>query len=565
MGAKSVERIARIGDLAMNHQDNVHKIDLVNKDEDSRRLKLRVLSLRDENALLKDKVAQRDSRLSLLGRKGDDVLAELEEARENAKLQDAKLKKQANELAALKTELESLNGSMQDSSKALQEKYALDRELNRIRPEIEHLKSQLTNHQAVVAEKHDLERQLNTLEVELQNEKRYKQRIQQKSDAESSEDWKTRLAAVEKKHASEKKEWEKLKKEHERDLREVQGQSERLEERVLTIKLKFKSVQSELKDAREEVERCHAELEAIRKAPRKVSDQPKKMVTMKPPASRKRRVNEMSLEDISIGTPGPDETTNKRASKKRGAEHALVGEKSTFSVTPFLNRTKNLSDESIDLLSPTSKPAGFPEAVIEDEDVDEDEDEQAEVTAPRFEPQETEESTEAALVEVETKKAPSSKQQKPRGRPRKALDDASTLKKNMPSSSVPKKQTSQAHSKLEKVTEEAEEVEQDNGAVKKAKKGPELNVKGIEARTGNSVPEADGGKKKRKMLGGSNKTLFDDDEVEMLPKPVKVLKAQLGAGRRLKVPLGGAANAFGGRTFSPLKRDRRGVNASFLA
>ncbi|KAK7416770.1 hypothetical protein QQX98_004962 [Neonectria punicea] len=560
MGAKSVERIARIGDLAMNHQDNVHKIDLVNKDEDSRRLKLRVLSLRDENALLKDKVAQRDSRLSLLDRKGDNVLAELEEARENAKLQDARLKKQANELAALKTELESLNGSMQDSSKALQEKYALDRELNRIRPEIEHLKSQLTNHQAVVAEKHDLERQLNTLEVELQNEKRSKQRIQQKSDAEASEDWKTRLAAVEKKHASEKKEWEKLKKEHERDLREAQGQSERLEERVSTIKLKFKSVQSELKDAREEVERCHAELEATRKASRKASDQPKKTVTMKPPPSRKRRVNEMSLDDISIGTPGPDETINKRASKKRGAEHALVGEKSTFSITPFLNRTKNLSDESIDLPSPTSKPAGIPEAVIEEED---DEEEQADVTAPGFEPQETEESTEAALVEVETTKAPASKQKKSRGRPRKALDDAPTLKKNMPSSSVPK--TLQAHSKLEKVTEEAEEVEQDNGAVKKAKKGPELKVKGIEARTGNSVLEADGKKKKRKMLGGSNKTLFDDDDVEMLPKPVKALKAQLGAGRRLKAPLGSAANAFGGRTFSPLKRERRGVNASFLA
>ncbi|KPM44610.1 hypothetical protein AK830_g1943 [Neonectria ditissima] len=563
MGAKSAERVARIGDLAMNHQENVHKIDLVNKDEDSRRLKLRVLSLRDENALLKDKVAQRDSRLSLLDRQGDNVLAELEEARENAKLQDARLKKQANELAALKTELESFNGSMQDSSKALQEKFALDRELNRIRPEIEHLKSQLRNHQAVIAEKHDLERQLNSLEVELQNEKRSKQRIQQKNDAEASDDWKARLAVLEKQHASEKKEWEKVKKEHERDLREAQGQSERLEERVSTIKLKFKNVQSELKDAREEAERCRAELEAARKAPRKASDQPKKTVTMKPPPSRKRRVNEMSLEDISIGTPGPDETINKRASKKRGAEYALVGEKSTFSITPFLNRTKNLSDESIDLPSPTNKPIGVPEIVPEE---DRNEEEAVEATIPSPEPQEPEEeSPEAALVEVETKKAPAPKPQKQRGRPRKALDDAPTLKKNMPSSAAQKKQTLQGHSKLEKVTEEAEEEEQDTGSVKRAKKVPELKVKDIEARPGTSILEADGKKKKRKMLGGSNKTLFEDDEVEMLPKPVKALKAQLGAGRRLKAPLGGAASAFGGRTFSPLKRDRRGVNASFLA
>lgn len=98
--------MARISDLSMAHQDNIHQIDLVNRDEEARRLKLRLLSLRDENALLKDKVSQRDSRLKLLVRQGDDVQAELEEARENAKLQDARLKKQTNELTALKVNQE---------------------------------------------------------------------------------------------------------------------------------------------------------------------------------------------------------------------------------------------------------------------------------------------------------------------------------------------------------------------------------------------------------------------------------------------------------------------------
>ena len=52
----------------MNHQNNVHQIDLVNKDEEARRLKLRVLALRDDNASLKDAVAQKHARLVYLQR-----------------------------------------------------------------------------------------------------------------------------------------------------------------------------------------------------------------------------------------------------------------------------------------------------------------------------------------------------------------------------------------------------------------------------------------------------------------------------------------------------------------
>lgn len=451
---------------------------------------------------------------------------------------------------------------MQDSSKALQEKFALDRELNRLRPEIEHLKSQLVNHQAVVAEKQDLHRQLNSLEVELHNEKRSKQRLQQKNDAEVTEDWKTRLGAMEKKHASEKKEWEKAKKEHERDLREAQGETERLDERVSTIKSKLKNVQSELKDARDELERCRADLEATRKASRKGSDQSEKKVTIQAQPNRKRRVNDTSMEDISIGTPGLDEATFKRPLKKRAAELALVGEKSTFSITPFLSRTKNLSDESMDLPSPTSKPAGVPEVVMEEEEENEggteEEEEEEEETHAKSDSHVLDEPVHNALVQ--TKKASGSKALKARGRPRKVLDEAPTLKKNMPSSSAQRMRTLQANSKPEQKEEESEGLEQENGASKRGKKGLGLKTKSIELRAGStSVPEADGKKKKRKILGSN--TLFDDDEGETAPRPVK---PALAAGRRLKAPLGGVTNAFGGRTFSPLKRDRRGVHASFL-
>ena len=100
------QRVGRINDLDMKHQSNIHQIDLVNKDEEGRRLKLRVLALRDDNATLKDQVVQRDARLRSLQRQGIDVRVELDEAKETTKLQELRLQKQAKELADLKVQAE---------------------------------------------------------------------------------------------------------------------------------------------------------------------------------------------------------------------------------------------------------------------------------------------------------------------------------------------------------------------------------------------------------------------------------------------------------------------------
>ncbi|CAM1500858.1 Fc.00g100200.m01.CDS01 [Cosmosporella sp. VM-42] len=586
MVADSDERIGRINDLDMKHQNNIHQIDLVNKDEEARRLKLRVLALRDDNATLKDQVMQRDARLKSLQRQGSDVRVELDEAKETAKLQESRLQKQTKELTDLKTELGSLNGSMQDSSKTLQEKFALTRELNKLRPEIEHLQSQLANHQTVVAEKLDLQRQVNSLEVELDNEKRsrQKQRKQRLAD-EDGEEWKSRFEEAEKthtsekklwetakkehaserkewekakkEHASERKEWEKAKKEHDRELREAQGETERLEERISTMKSKLKNTQTELKEAQAELETCRAELAAVPKASKATGAKSKKKVTVKEQPAKKRRANEMSLDDITIGTPGHDDTTFKRPIRKR-AEHTLVGEKSTFSITPFLNRTKNLADDSLEEASPTGKMAEAPEPIFEEEE--------DESLPPVSEMPVQEAPVEPAVaVAVAEAKKPAPKTQKPRGRKPKALGDAPTSKKNMSAPSAEKTETIHFTTKLDMVTEESQISEQENAPVHKLKKGLELKPKMFEFRgaaANASILDADGKKKKRKLLGGASKTLFDDEDGEVAKKPAKIALAPT---RKLKAHLGGASNAFAGATFSPLKRHRRGVNASFLA
>ncbi|KAF4438095.1 hypothetical protein F53441_12856 [Fusarium austroafricanum] len=550
--ARSTERAARINELELNHKDNVHQMDLTGRDEEARLLKLRLLTLRDENASLKDRLIQRDALVKKLTKKGNDAHAELADTKDKLKTQEMQLRKQGNELEGLKTEINTLNDFRQDSTKVLQEKLALSHKLDQIQPELDHLKSQLENHRAVVAQKQDLERQLSSVEVELENEKRSKKRMQSKSH--DNDEVKEQLDEA-------KRELERLKKEHSRELREVRGECDMLEGRVEDTRSKLKKTQADLKDTRAELASCRAELEEARNVA--VNNKPsKKSVTMKEQPIGKKRIQDTSMEDISIGTPGPDEATLRRPFKKRGAERALVGEKSTFSITPFLNRTKNLSDNLSDELSevhsPSAKTAGATGRLIPEEYVQEAGDSVS--MEPIEEAAEPDQQVDENVV-AEEKEEP--KPRKARGRPRRALDDAPTTKKNMPAQAKKKVKATKASSRIETVNEESEGDEPEDESTEKPKKMAGLlksNAAPASMKLG--IDDTDIRKKKRKMLGGSNKNLFDDDEGEPAPRPAKI---QMGAGRRLKAPLGGLrGGAFGGTTFSPLKKDRRGVGASFL-
>ncbi|KAH6968805.1 hypothetical protein DER45DRAFT_639047 [Fusarium avenaceum] len=551
--ARSTERAARINELDLKHQGSVHQINLTGRDEEARLLKLRLLTLRDENASLKDRLVQRDALVKQLTKQGKDAHAELAETKEKLKAQDMQLRKQGNELEDLKTEINSLNEFRQDSNKVLQEKLALSHKLDQIQPELNHLKTQLETHRAVVAQKQDLERQLSSVEVELENEKRSKQRMQSRNNDSDQ---------IREQFDETKKELESIKKEYSRELREARGECERLEARVEDTRNKLKKTQTDLKDTRAELESCRAELQEARKAVLE-SKPSKKSVSMKEQPFGKRRVQDMSLEDISIGTPGPDEATLRRPFKKRGIERALAGEKSTFSITPFLNRTKNISDNMSDELSeihsPTAKAVDVPESIVpQTGDGTEFGD------SVSMEPiEEAAESGGEAEDDATTEEQEQPKPQKVRGRPRKALDDAPTTKKNMPVQAKKKAKATKASSKLDVLTEEVDVGEPEAEPTEKPKKRSGLSKsKPAAAALRLGAEDADARKKKRKVLGGGTKSLFDDDDGdESVPKPAKI---QMGAGRKLKAPLGGVRSAFGGATFSPLKKDRRGVGASFL-
>ncbi|PFH60722.1 hypothetical protein XA68_10478 [Ophiocordyceps unilateralis] len=491
MGVTTRQRLTRLHELELKHHDNLHKTESIYRDEEARLLKVQLLASRDDVAALQEDVERKDAALVALAAKHDSLRAKVEAGREAARVRDARLKKQDMELANLRAEVRSLNEAAEDAGKTLEDKFALGRELDRLRPEMRHLQTQLAGYQAMVEERNDLRRQLDSLEVELDNERRSRQRAETKEDA-----CKTRLEKVDKTQAAEVRERDQLK----RELAEARALGDRLEERIASLKTKYKTAQGELKETRTRLQTSEAELERVRKtaAAGVVANQGVAM-------GRKHRAQEAN----GIHTPGSKAGKRPVAGKKRGVElTAAVGEKSTFSITPFLRRTKDLTDET---------------AVIEEEGEEKEEKEERD----EEEEEEEEEEEDDSLAREEEESRPKTTDSKSKN---KGLSAA-----------------------------------QANKAFAKADSTQQDETIRLTTTTGQDKENAEARKKKKRKLAGQTTVLGDDDKEEATSTEAMVKKKKKTAMVLAKKPRLGAAGALvAGAAFSPLKRDRRGANASFL-
>ncbi|KAF4808184.1 hypothetical protein CGCSCA5_v012649 [Colletotrichum siamense] len=607
----SEERMAAAHELEMKHEKHIHQAQLIAKEEDARRQKVTKQVLLAENSTLREQLAEKDAQINQLTDKCDETRSELDSLKATSHDQQTQIKSQTREFANIKAELESLNSLSQESTKVLSEKLALSRELNALRPELEHLRSQVAHQQTAIAEKLALERELNMVEVQLANEKRVreqqaaqaegnkttedelsrklkdtekklaaekreKEQLQKELDsvaaaAQSGEDnkkadqeLKKKLQEAEKMLLSERREKERLRKENEVALSEAQAQNEMLEQRLDTLRSKLRITQEELKSMRSEV--VHTST-----VPTKKADTAARVGGAKAQNARKRRVEELSISDMSIGTP-EDVTRGRRQLKKK--EQALVGEKSTFSITPFLAKSKTLTVEDavaeeeeneadvsyVPLAHQAQQAAAEAEAEAQASAGEDDGPEpetadsaEAEPEKPALAPKET---------KTKTKAKSNGEPKKARGRPKKALAEASpNMPVQAPSAS---NDVAKSGSLLDKVLEEPEAGEQEN-AVPPAKTTAAEKKATV---TSTGVREQEVKRKKRKLAGDST-TLFDDDgEAETANVKRPGGKVAPGAGKALgktHLSLVRNAGAFGKRSFSPLKKDRRGVGASFLA
>lgn len=439
----------------------------------------------------------------------------------------------------------------------------------------------------------ELRQQVAGLEKKLADEKRAAQKAKRSQNSDETEpqtELQEKVQELEK-LAFEAREAERARRSSEKEAAAANDQVEMLSQRVEEFKNKLKETRAELKGVR-------ADLTKIQTAPARTTtttvplkDNEEKKPLSKSKAGKKRGANDISVDEMMMDTPGHTEGRIKRPLKKRGVDFTTVGEKSTFSITPFLEKSNTINlaetieeeDEEPSILIGKGDP-GAP--IIEPE---------AETTddIPATTVEKPAKSVAKALKATKTK-ATESSQKKARGRPKAQALTESSPNSNVPSAASTRRSPRGKSSSLEQVVEEPEEPPRNENVPTETtgtKKSGELKVKQASNSTAISAADATNAnsenpepkKKKRKLLGTTNRgTLFDKDEdagekeAAAAPKAAAPKAAPTTAGTKRK-PVGLKAsvqkgpvsslakNAFGGKAFSPLKRDRRGVNASFLA
>ncbi|KAK6429704.1 hypothetical protein LTR95_014148 [Oleoguttula sp. CCFEE 5521] len=139
----------------------------------------------------------------------------------------------------------------------------------------------------------------------------------------------------------------KEKKERQRAEKNVQKAAEEHEAQQATLNDKLNQFRRKLKDTKDRLKEAEAQLTAakevappaVKKAPAKPAA---KAAAAKAPAvinAKKRSAATMDPDTSALGTPGDGPAV------KRGRKAAGVGDKSTFSITPFLNRTMSTDVE----------------------------------------------------------------------------------------------------------------------------------------------------------------------------------------------------------------------------
>ncbi|EMD97223.1 hypothetical protein COCHEDRAFT_1124454 [Bipolaris maydis C5] len=471
--------------------------------------------------------------------KAEAGLAKAEKAMEKV---HADLESQQKSTEQLQAKVEKL--SKKEASKASKRDEAHDAAIEELRQELEQERTARLRAEKASKNNGDRDAEIEQLRQELEQEKRERRKVE-KASKQGSQSTDTQVEAVRKELEEEKRERKKQEKEFSKTLAELQGRNTVLDDKLSAFREKLRSTKEKLKEKEAELERA----ERAQTAPPAKS---KPAVAAKAAVKNARkRVAATAEPETMLGTPG-DGFPAKKA--KRGTSVSAVGDTSTFSLTPFLNRAGNVTAAS---------------PIVEEDEAEDDE-----------------EAEEEAVQEQATPTAPPKKASKTAQPKVKALAPAASNKAN----AKPRKKNPAPA--LEMVTEEVSEIshntskeesenarvsiplKDNDGPSKKSSGAPKIKPRKSLMSFATFAEEPAAEKKKKRKLGASaGKTLFDaEDGEDAAPlKPVGISKG-LFAARALgksvlgkqgqQRPISGGFNMMSEEafTFSPLKKDRRGAS-----
>lgn len=356
------------------------------------------------------------------------------------------------------------------------------------------------------------------MQVELETERRALHRSKAKESRNSEDDAKltSQLDELRKELAKEKRDSQKLERDARKQASEWEGQKTIFESKLDAFRNKLRCTKEQLKETQKELEDSEAARASVAQAPAS-------KITQNP---RKRSIARFDP-DMTIGTPGEG------PAQKRNKSTSLPGDKSSFSITPFLNRTSTIiaPDSSDDEAQPTTK-------------------EPTEVTTTVQVPLQS--AAPSAQSSPSSKSRPTKKQLKtlagPDKKPNNGVLEETTASRTNLQPGRKSAASSRSTSSLPRVLEESDG---ENSTAAASSTGQEptstINLSQIIRR-------------KQKVLGGTRKSLFDDDEDQAVQSKGRgsTLSGIKGFGLRA----GGGPMSLSNKSktlaeFSPLKKDRR--------
>lgn len=527
--------------LELAYERALRQAERIYEQERVRALRVQLLLLEDENDDLQEEAAENEDEQHHLEASNEELRAQVAEVEADLQQAQRDLKAQTRDLDYLRTEVNALNAASTDATKILAEKLALARELNTLKPELEHLKSQASTQQKLLSEKLALQRELSSVQVELETEKRAVQRIKAQEISSSREDkaLTVEIEELKKELGKSQRDAQKTERENRKKTAGWENEKEVLEGKLDAFRNKLRSTKDQLKEAQDEIEKLQAERMAQSTEMTKARLNGGGAGAAGAANPRKRSVARFDP-DMTIGTPG-----NGGPAAKKSRISVNVGDKSSFSITPFLNRTLSILPET---------PVG-----------DEGEPKKKDNTKVRKEMDGTAKDTDALPKAIVT-----TRQQEKPSTTRKATGSATKAKPSQPlkESTLAKANSTMKKPQLAKLVEEDSDAESDiddaEGNVNESVDKENTEHTGRTNTTSQDTTESLN--KTRTLTKRTN--IFDEEDNDHVPKIRGLGRGLAGGGR------GGGGGGLGrislkakpvgkGKTlaeFSPLKKDRRATS-----
>ncbi|KAH9827547.1 hypothetical protein Tdes44962_MAKER02805 [Teratosphaeria destructans] len=397
--------------------------------------------------------------------------------------------------------------------------------------------------------KQKLEDAIETLKVELEHEKKAAARAVKRADGIAEAD--DQAEELRQELAKEKKERAKAEKIAQQTADEWQSQKTTLDDKLNQFRNKLRTTKERLKQAEAQLAANQA-AEAAEVAVPAPAPVPNK-ATAATKNTNKRTAAHLEADASTLGTPGD------RPAAKRGRKAAAgVGDKSTFSITPFLNKTMSAASED-----------------GEDEQNDASDIEASPVVAKKQTKQVLAEKTASKANVPVAKKAPVQRKRQAAPALASVAEGDEDVHSQGQENANGKPAAAAAAGGMKIKTKLLDGSEHDNPDLAKKKK---IRKSLVDFASFNPEPEVQ--RKKKRKLGGLGKTLFDEEEDAAAP-PAKsgfmavrgLLGAKgLGGGFGKKIGSSFVGSTRPGSTllvtavdgsgfqFSPLKKQRRGLD-----